>query len=97
MPEPKVLAQQYGAGNIPVNRVNIGFVTTPLCENIHRRRAFEQPLDEFLHGSAAGEVPLERFGTVGEVSGIVAFLAGSRSSYITGAVIDVAGGMGKYV
>jgi hypothetical protein len=41
-------------------------------------------------------VPLGRFGTVDEVSGLVAFLAGSRAGYITGAVIDVAGGMGKY-
>lgn len=44
--EPKVLAQQYGAGNLPVNSVNIGFVTTPQWENIHRRRAPEQPLDD---------------------------------------------------
>jgi 3-oxoacyl-[acyl-carrier protein] reductase len=27
----------------------------------------------------------------------VAFFAGARASYINGAVIDVAGGMGKYV
>ncbi|HEV7192951.1 MAG TPA: SDR family oxidoreductase [Jatrophihabitantaceae bacterium] len=93
----KALAQEYGAENILVNSVNIGFVTTPQWENIHRRRAPELPIEEFLHGLAADEVPLKRFGTVEEVSGIVAFLAGSRASYITGAVIDVAGGMGKYV
>jgi hypothetical protein len=93
----KALAQQYGAENILVNSVNIGFVTTPQWENIHRRRAPERPLEDFLQELAAEEVPLGRFGTVAEVSGIVAFLAGSRSSYITGAVIDVAGGMGKYV
>ena len=32
-----------------------------------------------------------------EVSGLVAFLLSDRASYITGASIDVAGGMGKYV
>jgi 3-oxoacyl-[acyl-carrier protein] reductase len=42
-------------------------------------------------------VPLGRFGTVDEVSGLITFLAGDRASYITGASIDVAGGMGKYV
>jgi 3-oxoacyl-[acyl-carrier protein] reductase len=42
-------------------------------------------------------VPLGRFGTPDEVSGLVAFLLGDRASYITGASIDVAGGMGKYV
>jgi len=31
------------------------------------------------------------------VAGLVAFLASERASYITGASIDVAGGMGKYL
>jgi NAD(P)-dependent dehydrogenase (short-subunit alcohol dehydrogenase family) len=31
------------------------------------------------------------------VAGLVAFLAGDRASYLTGASIDVAGGMGKYL
>jgi NAD(P)-dependent dehydrogenase (short-subunit alcohol dehydrogenase family) len=60
-------------------------------------RAPDADRGEFLDGLAAAEVPLGRFGTVDEVSGLVAFLAGSRAGYITGAVIDVAGGMGKYV
>ncbi|HKN99504.1 MAG TPA: SDR family oxidoreductase [Pseudonocardiaceae bacterium] len=92
----KVLAQEFGAERILVNSVNIGFVDTPQWANIHARRAPEKSRDEFLAGLARTEVPLGRFGTVDEVSGLVAFLAGSRASYITGAVIDVAGGMGKY-
>lgn len=93
----KVLAQEFGAENILVNSVNIGYVDTPQWENIHARRAPELSRAEFLDGLAATEVPMGRFGHVDEVSGLVAFLAGSRASYITGAVIDVAGGMGKYV
>jgi hypothetical protein len=93
----KVLAQEFGAERILVNSVNIGFVATPQWERIHARRAPDMPRDEFLTGLARTEVPLGRFGTVDEVSGLVAFLAGERASYITGAVIDVAGGMGKYV
>jgi 3-oxoacyl-[acyl-carrier protein] reductase len=93
----KALAAEFGAENILVNSVNIGFVVTPQWENIRNRRAPDTDLDEFLAGLAAAEVPLGRFGTVEEVSGLIAFLAGSRASYITGAVIDVAGGMGKYV
>ena len=77
--------------------MNIGFVVTPQWENIRNRRAPDCDLDEFLAGLAAAEVPMGRFGTVDEVSGLVAFLAGARAGYITGAVIDVAGGMGKYV
>jgi len=93
----KALAAEFGAENILVNSVNIGFVVTPQWENIRNRRAPGADLGEFLDGLAKDEVPLGRFGTVEEVSGLVAFLAGSRASYITGAVIDVAGGMGKYV
>ncbi|HEY2272314.1 MAG TPA: SDR family oxidoreductase [Jatrophihabitantaceae bacterium] len=93
----KVLAQEFGAENILVNSVNIGFVDTPQWENIRRRRAPDSSKDEFFARLSAEEVPLGRFGTSDEVSGLVAFLAGARASYITGAVIDVAGGMGKYV
>jgi hypothetical protein len=93
----KVLAQEFGAENILVNSVNIGFVDTPQWENIRRRRAPDSSKDEFFARLSAEEVPLGRFGTSDEVSGLVTFLAGARASYITGAVIDVAGGMGKYV
>jgi hypothetical protein len=93
----KVLAQEFGGERILVNSVNIGFVETPQWANIHQRRAPDLPRDEFLKSMADAEVPLGRFGTVDEVSGLVAFLASKRAGYITGAVIDVAGGMGKYV
>jgi 3-oxoacyl-[acyl-carrier protein] reductase len=92
----KVLARQYGPERILVNSVNIGFVVTPQWANIRARRAPELTEDEFFAQLAAQEVPLGRFGTVDEVSGLVAFLASDRASYITGASIDVAGGMGKY-
>lgn len=93
----KVLAQEFGADGILINSVNIGFVDTPQWENIRNRRAPDTTKSEFFGRLAEQEVPLRRFGTTEEVSGLVAFLAGARASYITGAVIDVAGGMGKYV
>jgi 3-oxoacyl-[acyl-carrier protein] reductase len=83
--------------NILVNGVNIGFVITPQWENIRLRRAPELPREEFFARFARQEVPLGRFGTPDEVSGLVVFLLGERASYITGASIDVAGGMGRYV
>jgi len=93
----KTLALEVAKDNILVNGVNIGFVITPQWENIHQRRAPELPREEFFDRYARQEVPLGRFGTPDEVSGLVAFLLGERASYITGASIDVAGGMGKYV
>jgi NAD(P)-dependent dehydrogenase (short-subunit alcohol dehydrogenase family) len=93
----KTLALELAKENILVNGVNIGYVVTPQWDNIHRRRAPELERDEFLQKLAAAEVPLGRFGVPNEVSGIVAFLLSDRASYITGASIDVAGGMGRYV
>lgn len=93
----KTLAMEVAKDNILVNGVNIGFVITPQWDNIHRRRAPELPREEFFDRFAREEVPLGRFGTPDEVSGLVVFLLGDRASYITGASIDVAGGMGRYV
>ena len=93
----KTLAIELAPSGILVNSVNIGFVVTPQWQSIHARRAPELPEDEFFGRLAAAEVPLGRFGRPDEVSGVVAFLASDRASYITGASIDVAGGMGRYV
>ena len=93
----KTLALELAKDNVLVNGVNIGFVTTPQWENIHQRRAPEVTREEFFDQLARQEVPLGRFGTPEEVSGLVAFLLSERAGYITGASIDVAGGMGRYV
>jgi 3-oxoacyl-[acyl-carrier protein] reductase len=93
----KALSAELGRERILVNSVNIGFVPTPQWENIHRRRAPQVPAEQFYQQLAGREVALGWFGRPEEVAGLVAFLASDRASYIAGASIDVAGGMGKFL
>jgi NAD(P)-dependent dehydrogenase (short-subunit alcohol dehydrogenase family) len=93
----KALSIELGREGILVNSVNIGLVETPQWQNIHQRRAPDMPAAEFFGKLAEAEVPLGRFGQPDEVAGLVTFLASDRASYIAGASIDVAGGMGKFL
>lgn len=92
----KSLAQELAPRGILVNSVNVGYVRTPQWENIRRHLAPEASLEEFLSRIAA-QVPLGRVGRPEEVAAVVVFLASARSSYVTGASIDVGGGFGAHV
>lgn len=93
----KALSMELAPYNVLVNSVNIGFVATPQWKSIHQRRAPNRTEEDFFREIVRDEVPLQRFGTPEEVAGVVAFLASRRASYITGASIDVGGGMGRYL
>lgn len=69
--------------NIQVNAIGPGVIRT------HRTPTFENPkVTEMIE-----RIPLQRFGSVSDVSALVAFLASSEASYITGQVIYVDGGI----
>jgi NAD(P)-dependent dehydrogenase (short-subunit alcohol dehydrogenase family) len=53
--------------------------------------------EEVLQNLANQFLALKRFGRVGEVSGLVAFLASERASFITRSIYDVDGGVQKSI
>jgi 3-oxoacyl-[acyl-carrier protein] reductase len=78
------LARELGSRGITVNVVAPGFVDTDMTAE----------LDEARRAEILSAVPLGRYADVSEVAGVVDFLVGPDSGYITGAVIPVDGGLG---
>lgn len=76
----KALAQEVGKRKIRVNAVAPGFIATDMTADINE-------------ADYKAMIPLNRFGNPEEVAKVVSFLAGEDSSYITGEVISVNGGM----
>ncbi|MEO5948615.1 MAG: 3-oxoacyl-ACP reductase FabG [Chitinophagaceae bacterium] len=76
----KALAQEVAKMNITVNAVAPGFINTALLENIE--------MDKYLK-----VIPAGRIGEPEEVAHMVSFLASEKSSYITGEVININGGL----
>ena len=76
----KALAQEIGKRNITVNAVAPGLIRTDMTKDLN-----EMELKSMI--------PLNRFGLPEEVAEVVCFLASEKSSYITGEVISVNGGL----
>lgn len=79
----KSYAKELASRNIRANVVAPGYILTEMTEK----------LDEKVLEAIKIETPLGRAGNPDEVSNVVAFLASDLSSYITGEVIRVDGGM----
>lgn len=87
----KALAKDYASRGIRVNSVAPGSILFDGGGWDRRQKADPAGIAEFLER----EMPLGRFGKPEEVADVVAFLASSRASLITGACISVDGGQAR--
>lgn len=79
----KSLAKEVASRNILVNAVAPGFIETNMTD----------VLKDEIKEEIAKNIPLKRMGTAEDVANAVEFLASPNSSYITGQVLNVDGGM----
>jgi len=79
----KTMARELAPRNITVNAIAPGFIDTEMT----------RVLDEEIRDKLIEQIPLSRLGLPDDIAHSVAFLVSSHSSYITGQVINVNGGM----
>jgi 3-oxoacyl-[acyl-carrier protein] reductase len=79
----RTLALEMASSGSTANCVAPGFVETDMLEEVPER----------VQEKILRDIPLNRFATVEDVAGIVSFVASPESSYMTGQVIGVNGGM----
>ncbi len=79
----KSAAKEFGARSIRCNAIAPGFIITEMTHQ----------LPEEVRNEWANKIPLKRGGTPEDVANVSLFLASDLSSYVTGQVINVCGGM----
>jgi 3-oxoacyl-[acyl-carrier protein] reductase len=79
----KSTAKEFASRNININAVAPGFIETDMTD----------ALNEEQRKALLSNIPMGKMGRPEDVSNLVKFLAGDESSYITGQVVTVDGGM----
>ncbi|WP_342239763.1 SDR family NAD(P)-dependent oxidoreductase [Inquilinus sp. OTU3971] len=80
----KAMAREFGSDGIRVNCITPGLIQTDITGD---------KLTDAMRAEIVKTIPLNRLGEAGDVAGAYLFLASDLSAYVTGAVIDVNGGM----
>lgn len=79
----KSAAKELGSRGINVNAIAPGFISTPMTDQLtdEQKKAILEM------------IAMKRYGSVEEIAGVASFLAGKDSSYVTGQVIEISGGL----
>jgi NAD(P)-dependent dehydrogenase (short-subunit alcohol dehydrogenase family) len=85
----KALSKEFAPSNILVNTVCIGSVRAAQHEQRAKRRGVAV---ETIYEELAKDIPLGRVGEADEVANVIAFLASSAASFVTGTSINLDGG-----
>lgn len=79
----KTAAKELGSRGIRVNAVAPGFIQTPMTDK----------LTEEQKNAILEQIAMKRYGQPEEIANVVAFLCGDDSSYVTGQIIEISGGL----
>lgn len=79
----KSAAKELGSRGINVNAIAPGFISTPMTD----------ALTDEQKKAILDLIAMRRYGNVEEIAGVASFLAGKDSSYVTGQVIEISGGL----
>lgn len=92
----KSLGMNLAADGILVNSLNMGWIDTGQWDRHFKEMPAGVSREEFDQ-MVLKVVPIGRFGTPQDVTGMVLFLASDYASFISAASIDIAGGMGGQI
>lgn len=93
----KALSKEYAPDNILVNTICISLIRSAQHERRWALNRDKYPDIEQWYAEMGKRVPLGRVGYAEEVADLVAFLASDRASFITGAAINIDGGVSGVV
>jgi NAD(P)-dependent dehydrogenase (short-subunit alcohol dehydrogenase family) len=82
------MAADYAKENIRFNSLCPGFIDTPFNLGFETQMGGRDKLEDYINET----IPMQRFGTINEISDSIVFLASARSSFMTGHALVIDGG-----